>query len=289
MRLTNRANLPQSLVNAVNNDNYSRGQSDISVTQLIDSPLVRTLRKEHRDEIEEDVSDRIWALFGQVVHTILERANTTGMVEQRLYATVDGHKLSGQFDHLENGGLTDWKLTSVWAVVYGKTEWGKQLNVLAYLCRLKGLEVKQLQIVAMMRDWQKSKVEAEGNYPKTQVITIPIEMWQPERQEEYIKERLAAHYSNLPFCSDEERWKKDDTWAVMKKGRKSALRLLATNEEAIDWCKSNKYEIGKDGIYFETREGEYRRCENYCNVKQWCPLYAKIEDKDKNLSTMPEK
>ena len=266
MKLTNRADLPQAMINAVSNDGY-RQTDGISVTRLIDSPLVRHLRNLHHDDIEEDVSDRIWALFGQVVHTILERANTTGMVEQRLYATVEGKTISGQFDHLENGILTDWKLTSVWSVVYGKTEWGKQLNVLAYLCRLKGLEVRQLQIIAMMRDWQKSKVEAEGNYPKTQVITIPIEMWQPERQEEYIKERLVAHYSYQPSCSDEERWKKDDTWAVMKKGRKSALRVLASEPEAVEWKEAN----GGDDIV--KRPGSFTRCESYCNVRQWCPNY----------------
>src|SRR3989304_3857845 len=121
MKLTNRANLPQAMMNAVSNDGYRQAEG-ISVTRLIDSPLVRHLRSLHHDSIEEDVSDRIWALFGQVVHTILERANTTGMVEQRLYATVEGKTISGQFDHLENGILTDWKLPSVWSVVYGKTE-----------------------------------------------------------------------------------------------------------------------------------------------------------------------
>ncbi|MCR4319757.1 MAG: hypothetical protein NUV74_05400 [Candidatus Brocadiaceae bacterium] len=267
MKLTNRANLPQALMKAVSNDGYSQS-ADISVTQLIDSSLIRHLRKLHQEEIEEDVSDRIWALFGQVVHTILERANTTGMVEQRLYENMDGHSLSGQFDHLENGVLTDWKLTSVWAVVYGKAEWGRQLNVLAYLCRLKKLEVKQLQIIAMMRDWQKSKVEPEGNYPQTQVITIPIEMWTPERQEEYVKERLAVHFNAEPSCSDEQRWKKEDTWAVMKKGRKSALRVLASEPEAIEWKDAN----GGDEIV--KRPGSFTRCENgYCNVRQWCPNY----------------
>lgn len=267
MKLTNRANLPQAIVSAVSNDGYSRGKSDISVTQLIDSPLIRHLRQEHKEEIEEDVSDRIWALFGQVVHGILERANTTGMVEQRLFGTVNEKIISGQFDHLENCILTDWKLTSVWAVVYGKAEWGRQLNVLAYLCRLKGLEVKQLQIIALLRDWSKSKVEPDGNYPATQVVTIPIEMWTPERQTEYVNECLTAHFINLPQCSDEHRWKKDDTWAVMKKGRKSALRVLASEPEAIEWKEAN----GGDDLV--KRPGSFTRCESYCNVRQWCPNY----------------
>lgn len=272
MKLTNKAGLPDALVNAVRNDGYSRGQSDISVTQLIDSPFIRHLRQQHADELTEDVSDRIWSLMGQSIHTILERANLTGLVEQRLFVEINGHKLSGQFDHLSNGILTDWKMTSVWAVVYGKTEWGKQLNVLAYLCRLKGLTVNSLQIVAILRDWSKSKAGKEDNYPDTQVVTIPITMWTPERQEEYVLERINAHFHDgtIP-CTDDERWVKPGKFAVMKKGRKSALRLLDSKEEAEKWV----IETG-EGTEIVERPATFNRCELYCNVNQFCPVWQQV-------------
>ena len=269
MKLTNKIGLPDALVNAVRNDGYSRGQSDISVTQLIDSPFIRHLRQQHADELTEDVSDRIWSLMGQSIHTILERANLTGLVEQRLFVEINGHKLSGQFDHLENGVLTDWKMTSVWSVVYGKTEWGKQLNVLAYLCRLKGLTVNSLQIVAILRDWSKSKAGKEDNYPDTQVVTIPITMWTPERQEEYVLERINAHFHDgtIP-CTDDERWVKPGKFAVMKKGRKSALRLLDSKDEAEKWIVENG-----EGTEIVERPATFNRCELYCNVNQFCPVW----------------
>ena len=269
MLITNKAGLPDALVNAVRNDGYSRGQSDISVTQLIDSPFIRHLRQQHAAELTEDVSDRIWSLMGQSIHTILERANLTGLVEQRLFVEINGHKLSGQFDHLENGVLTDWKMTSVWAVVYGKTEWGKQLNVLAYLCRLKGLTVNSLQIVAILRDWSKSKAGKEDNYPDTQVVTIPITLWTPERQEEYVLERINAHFHDgtIP-CTDDERWVKPGKFAVMKKGRKSALRLLDSKEEAEKWVVENG-----EGTEIVERPATFNRCELYCNVNQFCPVW----------------
>ena len=272
MKLTNKIGLPEALVNAVRNDGYSRGQSDISVTQLIDSPFIRHLRQQHAAELTEDVSDRIWSLMGQSIHAILERANLTGLVEQRLFVEINGHKLSGQFDHLENGVLTDWKLTSVWAVVYGKTEWGKQLNVLAYLCRLKGLTVNSLQIVAILRDWSKSKAGKEDNYPDTQVVTIPITLWTPERQEEYVLERINAHFHDgtIP-CTDDERWVKPGKFAVMKKGRKSALRLLDSKEEAEKWV----VETG-EGTEIVERPTTFSRCELYCNVNQFCPVWQQV-------------
>ena len=272
MKLTNKIGLPEALVNAVRNDGYSRGAADISVTQLIDSPFIRHLRQQHASELTEDVSDRIWSLMGQSIHAILERANLSGLVEQRLFADVAGKKLSGQFDHLENGVLTDWKMTSVWAVVYGKPDWGKQLNVLAYLCRLKGLTVNSLQIVAILRDWSKSKAGKEDNYPDTQVVTIPITLWTPERQEEYVLERINAHFHDgTPPCTDDERWVKPGKFAVMKKGRKSALRLLDSKEEAEKWVVENG-----EGTEIVERPATFNRCELFCNVNQFCPVWQQV-------------
>jgi len=64
MKLTNKFNLPDPIVNAVQNQGYTPGSSDITVTQLIQPPLIRQLNKKHWDDIEEDASDRVWALFG---------------------------------------------------------------------------------------------------------------------------------------------------------------------------------------------------------------------------------
>ena len=85
MKITNKFNLPEAIYEAVKNDGYTRGDSDISVTQLIDSPYIRELKNNHNSEIEEDATDRIWSLLGQAVHTILERADTEDLKEERLY------------------------------------------------------------------------------------------------------------------------------------------------------------------------------------------------------------
>lgn len=68
---TNKHNLPESYVNAVKVDKH-RVYGDISVTQLIDSPQIRVLRRQH-DEVV-DVKDMLWALFGTALHSVLERS-----------------------------------------------------------------------------------------------------------------------------------------------------------------------------------------------------------------------
>jgi len=142
MKLTNKFNLPDPIVNAVNNTGYTPGSSDITVTQLIQPPLIRHLTNKHWNELEEDVSGRVWALFGTAVHHLLEMAykGRTARVEERVYAEVLGWKLGGAFDVLEGSSLSDYKVTSVYSSD-GKIEWERQLNILRWLLHKNGTEV----------------------------------------------------------------------------------------------------------------------------------------------------
>ena len=274
--LTNRLNLPRSIFAAVANDPYTKGKSDISVTGLIAPPYQRKLRE--TTEVQEDVSDRIWSLLEQSVHSVLERAypegTTDAVVEQRLFAEVNGWVVSGQMDVLEGGVLNDFKVTSVWSRD-GKIEWEQQLNLLAALCRREyqktGDErylVTKLQIIAIYRDWVMSKT-FDADYPQAQVGVIEVPLWSLERQEAYLLERVKAHQeSEPPPCTDEERWKSETVWALMKEGRKSAVKLYDNMDEAQDAAEK----AGKNHSVV-CRQGEYRRCANYCNVSHACPTW----------------
>lgn len=271
--ITNKQNLPGPIVKAIENDGYSAGNSDISVTSLIDSPRIVALKKQHSYEIIEDASDRIWSLLGQAVHSIIERAAEPGdMSETRLFAEAEGWKLSGQFDLLTEGRLIDFKTTSVWTVIdaiqNGKKVWDAQLNVLDWLCRKNNIEVEKLQIIAIIRDWSKNQARRSSDYPQNQVYTFDIPRWTPEQQDEYVSDRLRAHQSarnDLPLCTPEDRWEKPSKWAVMKKGRKSAIRLLDTETEAHEYGK--RY---VDGYTLEFRPGDAVRCSSYCAVADFC-------------------
>lgn len=279
--LTNRMNLPRSIVAAVTNDPYTRGNSNISVTSLIQPPYQRQLRE--RIEIIEDVSDRIWSLLGQSVHNVLERAYPEGqmedaIVEQRLFTTVNDWVVSGQMDVLEGNVLSDFKVTSVWSRD-GKIEWEQQLNLLAALCAReydktgdKRFIVNSAQIIAIYRDWVQSKANFDsGDYPSAQVGVIPVKLWSRKEQEEFLLDRVNAHQDeNPPVCTDEERWRSDAVYALMKEGRKSAVKLFKDEEEANAACEA----AGK-GHSVVHRPGEYRRCTSYCNVSHQCPEWQR--------------
>lgn len=67
--LTNKYGIDEAIVNACKVDNHVT-VGDISCTQLIDAPQIRMLRKQN--DVEEDVTDRIWSLMGTAIHHILE-------------------------------------------------------------------------------------------------------------------------------------------------------------------------------------------------------------------------
>jgi hypothetical protein len=272
--LTNRANLPQAIVDAVTNDGYSKGSADMSVTGLLRPPRLAILEQQHENEITEDVSDRIWPLFGQGIHVVLERANRVAIAERRLSIEMAGWVISGGMDLYEELGiLTDFKTTSVWKLVKGDLEeWEKQLNLYSVILRHHGHKVERLQVVAILRDWSKLEAKRDPNYPQSQVVNIDIPLWPAEKAEKFMRERVILHQQariSLPECTPEDRWAKPEQFAVMKVGKKRAEKLYTSEALA-------KAHVGFDRkLYVQHRPGASVRCESYCPVAQFCEQYQK--------------
>lgn len=287
--ITNKFGFPSAIVNAVTNDPYDSGDCDISVTRLIKPPqeveLIRqaTLNNQLGDE---DVSDRIWSLLGQTAHTVLERAaSDNAVVEQRWFGEALGWTVSGQIDMLEDKILTDFKTTSVWAVKealqFGKIEWEKQLNVLKWLYDQEShpddeASIEKLQIVAICRDYRRNEAMRYDDYPPHAAI-IPVKMWTDEERQEFVEKKVREHQDaregNYRPCTDAERWMKPATYAVMKKGRKSALRVLDSQQEAVTWMVDNE---PAGTITIEERPGKYTKCEEYCQAAPFCQQHNDV-------------
>jgi hypothetical protein len=279
MNLTNLMGLPDAFVAAVKNDPYTGG-GDISVTKLIDAPQRRVLYSKFKDFVVEDVSDRVWALMGQAVHTVLERAGTSALVEERLFMDVNGWKLSGQFDrlHVADKTIQDWKVTSTYKAE-GDDSWTKQLNILRMLAIKNGHDIERLQVVAIFRDWQRSKAERDPKYPQSNVKIIELPVWSDSHAMEYITERVSMHQAAVKgeqvLCSDDERWYAGSTFALMKDGNKRATKVADTKEELGEPAK---------GFFIEERKGGYRRCEGYCEVAPFCPQLAREREQQEKAN-----
>lgn len=274
MKITNYYGLPQALVDAVRNDPYDNGGAWRSVTQLISPPRLVVLRKRHDHEIEEDVSDRLWALYGQIVHDILARANTEDLVEERLSCEVRGKLISGGFDvmQLSKGRLSDWKFSTVYKAIGNSEDWISQVNLLVLLFRKKGIEVREAEIILLMRDHMKSKARRGGVYPPHGVQRIPVPLWSIDEAEHYLDLRVQLHLKaeeRLPQCSGRERWAKPTIYAVMRQGRKTAVRGGVQKDKA----EAEKIVALNTKHYLEVRAGESTRCIDFCSAAPFCSQF----------------
>lgn len=284
MILTNKQGLPESFAKAAAVFVGQRPEPRrIRVTDLIAPPQIRRLRMKHWDEITEDVSERIWAIDGQMFHAVLEQhVPADSLSEEKLSLELDGWTLSGTPDLYDSDGwITDWKTTSVYTVMgedgaKGREEWHQQLNVYAVLFRAYGFAVKGLRIVARFRDWSRARADREPDYPQQQARVIEIPLWPEEDAKDYVAERLRLHAEaeadRCPQCSDDDRWLDPPVFAVKKRGAKRASRLCETREQA-----EKEVEAGRPAIYeIEERRGQSKRCQQYCNVAAFCPQWASL-------------
>lgn len=293
MKFTNRNGLPDALLRAVKNDPYNKGDAEFSLTELIGPARIAALKEQHKHEVEEDVEEVLYRLYGQIVSVILERANKKDLAEERLYGLIGGVRISGQLDSLDldESILSDWKLTSLYGFKPGvppKPDWVYQLNGLLELLRQNGKDAKKLQIVGLLRDWSKMKAAREGSeYPQAPSVILPIPMWERPKTEEYLWSRIVAHRQArklLPECTPEERWAKEDVHAVMKKGRKSAVKLHDTAADALAHARNAGV-----GHSVEFRKGESTRCLHYCPVSKFCSQFqAMTAAAAKPLASMAE-
>ncbi len=286
MKFTNVHNLPEPVVLAITA--FAQPDElrswDYSVTELINPPQMNALKRIHVDELEEDVADGMWRLLGSALHVVLERAGASiGRVESRMILEIEGRKVGAKPDFLSfaDGVLYDWKVTSAWSIVYAdKPEWDQQLNCYAHFLRKDGASIKALRVCALLRDWSETKAMQDPAYPQCPFQIIEVEMWPEQAAADYLSGRVRLHKSvewewkppnstlvgaELPPCQPAERWAKPDTFAVMKAGRKSAVRVLESEELALAF-------ISKDcptGTFVK-RPGESVRCARYCPVSKWC-------------------
>lgn len=279
--------LPSAMVKLLTRDlHVTTGR--YSITGLIAPPRIMQLRKRHDDEIEVDPIDRIWLLFGTLTHSQLESVEGDNTLsEERLVGELDGVTFSGTADVYEDGVLYDYKTTSAYSVKDGvKPDYEAQINCYRWLYAQHGFDVKAGKIVAILKDWSKTKAKQDASYPQKPVVVLDVTLWTLEQTEQYLRDRIALHEQasamvddDIPCCSDSERWLNGEAWAVMKKGNKRAVKLCGSDFEAqviIDGIAKDK-----EKHYIEHRAGKYVRCEDYCEANKWCKYYAP-ENKEMN-------
>ena len=290
MKITNKHDLPLVLIDWIENSNKQRqlqvDQGDFTVTQLLSNPKEQYLLSRNPD-IEVDASQFISVLSGEAWHTGIA-ANSTNrrfngaLVEKRFSIKYHGWKITGQPDVIDGDYLMDYKESTVGRFAKGvPQEYENQLNFYHYILSSNGKHPKFMGIWVKYKDYMPSRA-GTNHYPDAAMEYFPVQIWDYDEQDAFIKSRIEAHVGNLnsqldkmdmPQCTDEERWYSNEVHAVMKKGGKRSLHNAATHEDAQAWIDGANTRVKKDQLTIERRPGVYRKCENYCFAKSVCDQY----------------
>lgn len=286
--LTNKLGLPQPFVDAA-----SRRREVIpnqySVTTLLKGTCEIILSRRHYSEVTEDVADRVWAIFGSAVHKILEQGieSPEQIKEGFIKTEVGKYTLTGIFDLYDGstGTVTDYKTAGT--IKYQKKEFDdyrQQTLMYCWILRRLGFEANKGEIIMILRDWVKSKAKYDSSYPDSQVqkVSFTFDENDFENCENFIMQKFAEieQAEELPDdlltpCDEKERWHRADAWAVVKDGNKKAYRVLDNMEAAFKLADDMSDSPKDDKSYHvEERPGEDAKCEGYCAVRQWCPLWV---------------
>ena len=279
MKVSNRLNLPAAFVNAVSTTRHNAAGC-FSATTLNKGAKEIILTDRHFDEIEVDAADSVWAVWGTAVHALLESQPDNNFHEESFKVPVSNSFVTGQVDSydMENGVINDWKTASVWKVQFNDfKDWRAQGLTYAWLLQQSGLEVKKCRFVALLKDHSKTKAKTDSSYPQSPVFIYEFDVTAADMEEtaarilakvQEIESAYKLDDDAIEPCSAEERWADGEKWAVMKNGRKTAVKVLDNQLDADAMAG----EMG-NAYYVEHRPAISRKCGEYCNCKEFCNFY----------------
>ena len=283
MIVSNRLNLPAAFVNAVSTTRHNEAGC-FSATTLNKGAKEIILTDRHFDEITVDAADSVWAVWGTAVHALLESQPDNNFHEESFKVPVSNSFVTGQVDSydMENGVINDWKTASVWKVQFNDfKDWRAQGLTYAWLLQQSGLEVKKCRFVALLKDHSKTKAKTDSSYPQSPVFIYEFDVTTADMEEtaarilakvQEIENAYELDDDAIEPCSAEERWADGEKWAVMKNGRKTAIKLFDNSADADAMAG----EMG-NAYYVEHRPAISRKCGDYCNCKDFCNFYKAMK------------
>ena len=282
MKITNNLNLPAAFVHAVSTERHNAPHC-YSATTLNKGAKEIVLTDRHYDEITVDASEQIWAVWGTAVHALLESEKDDNFHEERFKVAVGNSWVTGQVDSydMERGIINDWKTASVWKVQFADfADWRAQGLTYAWLLKKSGLEVKKCRFVALLKDHSKTKAKHDASYPQSPVFVYEFDVTAEDlaateariiSKVTEIENAYKLGDDDIEPCTLEERWADGEKYAVMKNGRKTAVKLFDNQQDAEAYAG----ELG-NSHYVEHRPAVSRKCEDYCSCCDFCNFYKSM-------------
>lgn len=252
------SHFPWLLGEAMRLGQHKPNKDRIGVTDLIDPPRIRELKRRHWDDPDFtiNVTHNVAALLGSGFHDRVQKGleklkivpplqvqtaeglinfdPTKLLIEQKLempYAHLANVMLVGRFDVWYDGYLPDWKTGKAFTLVKDPNATGyvAQPNIYAYMLKkLRDLDTHRVSTVFALKNFEWRKSLQQEDYPETETLEVPQPLWELDETAAFIQQRLALHrlHQFLPEeefaeCTEDERWESPTQHAVFTKKKGS--------------------------------------------------------------------
>lgn len=279
---------------------------DYSVTDIITPPRIVHLKKRYGDIVQPPVEGAISSIIGTAIHEYFEKYLELWCdkheyegysLEEQVMIERQGRKISGRYDIREGTILSDLKSIKVWKLIFDPDldEYHEQQNLYRLLLKLdKGIEITELNIVAIYKDWQESNALRDRNYPQQQMIEYALQLWNYEYAENFLDTKLKTLIEceelkdeDLPVCSREDRWERHQGgetihYGILKNRKaKRATKVVkgGSLDNAIGIANGMKG-MTKDSV-IEIRYAVPKRCQKYCDINEYCSFWKEWSKKNK--------
>lgn len=278
-------------------ERYSKS-GDYSVTDLINPPRVVHLKKRYGHKVKAPLDGMVASSLGTAIHEYFEKYlelwcdkhDYDGYaLEEQVQVKRQGRKVSGRTDIREGTVLSDLKSIKVWKLIFDPdlVEYHEQQNLYRLLLKMDlGIEITELNIIAIYKDWQEGNARRDKGYPQQPMIQYALNMWSYEETEQFLDTKLAELIrceelddKDLPVCSRDERWERHPGgetihYAILKNRKaKRATRVVKGGDldSAVAIGQGLKG-MTKDSV-IEIRYALPKRCQKYCDINEYCSFW----------------
>lgn len=203
-------------------------------------------------------------------------------MEQRSFREIDGVKVSGKFDFVAEGRLEDFKSTSTFTWINDTKTRDYQLQGSIY--RWLNPEIvtqDHMAIQFFFTDWMPGRAMQDPKYPNRQVEQKLIPLLSLDDTEDFIRSKLqqfsrfrGTEEHMLPYCTDDELWRKEPTYKYYKNPAKRARSTK--NFEVLAEANQRKIDDGNVGVVV-TVPGQVVAC-------RYCAAFPVCTQKDQYLA-----
>jgi len=309
-KYTNKNNVSMPLAVWLMHDDYDydKRENVISATSLL-KPLRALILSHQNKGLDKtvDIMDLVSSRMGSAIHAIAEKAwssrgNITKAlqalqvsnldeklvinpdkveegqipvyVEQRHEKEINDYIISGKYDLVVDGTVSDYKSTSVWSYIFDSNalKYTQQASIYKWLAPDR-ITDNAVHIQYIFTDWSASQAARDSSYPQTRVITKEYPIWSVEQTQHFISEKLdlLTNYldsaqAELPQCDKEDLWESDTVYKYYKNPAKMAR--ATKNFDSLDEANVRLATDGGVGTVVTVR-GEVKAC-RYCEVSDIC-------------------